>query len=53
MLLGVSFDTSQVIGETLERATPEIDVSATAIYVDTGAGGWIVRVFVDPEPGFS
>ncbi len=30
-LFGISFDTSQVIGETLERATPEIDPKDTNV----------------------
>ena len=31
MLFGVPFDTSQVIGETLERATPEADFTDPAV----------------------
>lgn len=31
MLFGVPFDTSQVIGETLERATPEIEFTAPQV----------------------
>jgi ATP-dependent helicase YprA (DUF1998 family)/very-short-patch-repair endonuclease len=42
-LFGVPFDSSQVIGETLERATPEIDLGAPdvigAIRKTIGSGG--------------
>ncbi len=53
-LFGVPFDASQVIGETLERATPEVDclrpAGAASAPPDGGSGGAATRRLRDLSP---